>query len=45
MEKAEYLLEIIKGRMSIRRFKPAPIKKEHLNFILEAAWSNKFRNY
>jgi nitroreductase len=37
MEKAEYLLGIVKGRRSIRRFKPNPVQKEHLNFIFEAA--------
>jgi len=37
MEKPEYLLGIVKGRRSIRRFKPAPIPKEHLDFIFEAA--------
>jgi len=37
MEKAEYLLGIMKGRRSIRRFKPVPVQKELLDFILEAA--------
>jgi nitroreductase len=37
MKKAQYLLGIVKSRRSIRRFKPDPVKKEHLNFIFEAA--------
>jgi len=37
MEKAEYLLGIIKGRRSIRRFKSILVPKEYLNFIFEAA--------
>jgi len=37
MEKAEYLLSIIRNRRSIRRFKPNPVPKEYLEFIFEAA--------
>lgn len=37
MQKAEYLLDIIKGRRSIRRFKSIPLPKEYLDFVLEAA--------
>jgi len=37
MERAKILLDIIKGRRSIRRFKPNPIPKEYLDLIFEAA--------
>jgi nitroreductase len=37
MKTAKYFLGIIKSRRSIRRFKSDPVKKEHLNFIFEAA--------
>lgn len=37
MEKAEYLLSIVKARRSIRRFKPIRVPGELLDLILEAA--------
>jgi nitroreductase/ketosteroid isomerase-like protein len=33
----QYLFEIIKGRRTVRRFKPAPLPQEHILKILDAA--------
>ncbi len=39
------MLEVIKGRRSIRKYKPLPLKDEDLNAILEAArWAPSWRN-
>jgi len=39
------LLEVIRGRRSIRKYKPTPVKDEDLNAILEAArWAPSWRN-
>jgi nitroreductase len=39
------MLEVIRGRRSVRRFKPTPIKDEDLNAVLEAArWAPSWRN-
>ncbi len=39
------LLEVIKGRRAVRKYKPTPIKDEDLNAILEAArWAPSWRN-
>lgn len=39
------LLEVIKGRRAVRKYKPTPVKDEDLNAILEAArWAPSWRN-
>jgi nitroreductase len=39
------LLELIKGRRSVRRYKPTPVKEEDLNLILEAGrWAPSWAN-
>ena len=39
------LLGVIKGRRSVRKYKPTPIKDEDLNAVLEAArWAPSWRN-
>jgi nitroreductase len=39
------LLELIKGRRSVRRYKPTPVKDEDLNAVLEAArWAPSWAN-
>ena len=39
------LLELIKGRRSVRRYKPTPVKDEDLDAILEAArWAPSWAN-
>ena len=39
------MLELIKGRRSIRKYKPTPIKDEDLNAVLEAArWAPSWAN-
>jgi len=39
------LLQVIKGRRAIRKYKPTPVKDEDLNAILEATrWAPSWRN-